>query len=141
MIDNKATVKTYFENGDKPTQSQFADLIDSTMVPTVIKEANVSGSYVTDCSDGDTFELVLIGNTTIEEPTNPISGKTVNWLLTQANVGSNVITLDSIFVIPASATTPLAFSATTGLTDVLAARYHSDSDKWLVIGLIPGYTL
>lgn len=28
-IKNRATLKTYFETGDKPTQSQFSDLIDS----------------------------------------------------------------------------------------------------------------
>ncbi len=27
---NRTTLKTYFETGDKPTQSQFADLIDSS---------------------------------------------------------------------------------------------------------------
>lgn len=29
MIQNKEVLKTYFEEGDKPTQNQFSDLIDS----------------------------------------------------------------------------------------------------------------
>lgn len=29
MIQSKQVLKTYFEEGDKPTQQQFADLIDS----------------------------------------------------------------------------------------------------------------
>lgn len=39
---NKATIKSYFESGDKPTQAQFADLVDSyidTLNPTFTSAA------------------------------------------------------------------------------------------------------
>jgi len=32
-MSDRATVKAYFETGDKPTQAQFADLIDSAYFP------------------------------------------------------------------------------------------------------------
>lgn len=32
-VVNKTTAKSYFETGDTPTQSQFGDLIDSTLFP------------------------------------------------------------------------------------------------------------
>ena len=35
-IENKSTVKTKFQTGDIPTQSDFSDLIDSTTVPNIL---------------------------------------------------------------------------------------------------------
>lgn len=39
-IADKATLKTYFETGDRPTQAQFSDLIDSTMRSSLTTMAN-----------------------------------------------------------------------------------------------------
>lgn len=33
-VKTKAVLKTYFETGDKPTQGQFEDLIDTMIDPT-----------------------------------------------------------------------------------------------------------
>lgn len=49
-ISNKTTLKTYFETNDKPTQSQFADFIDSclnlaeTSSQTILSNVTVSGN-------------------------------------------------------------------------------------------------
>lgn len=42
----KATLASYFETGSKPTQQQFADLIDSVLVPNSNSIVDVSAGYI-----------------------------------------------------------------------------------------------
>ena len=46
MKQNIETLKTYFETGDKPTQEQYANLIDSLAMPMIGEIKAVSFSLV-----------------------------------------------------------------------------------------------
>jgi hypothetical protein len=140
-ILSKTALKALFETNDVPTQANFADLIESVGVPTVSVVGNVSGTTATDASTADTFTMTLTGAITLSNPSNAIDGKAITWLLTQGGSGSYGVTLGNQFAIPSSATSPLAWSTAVGKTDVFVARYNSAATKWLVVSMIPGYTL
>lgn len=140
-IINKSNVKSNFETGDIPTQANFVDLIDSFTVPLVQSVITSAGNVSTDVSTADIFQITATSAINLDKPTNGIDGKAITYYLTQSNVGSNTITLDPSFVIPSSATLPLAFSTTVGKTDILAAKYVASADKYIVISLVPGYSL
>ena len=53
---NKTTLKSYFETGDKPTQQQFADLIDS--LSGTLKDSN----GVMSATDASGFVSIFIKN-------------------------------------------------------------------------------
>lgn len=93
----------------------------------------------TDASAGDIFDVILTDNVTLENPTNPVNGKTIRWRITQDNSGSRTVTLGNKFNIPSSASDPLPWSITADKMDVLAATYHSGRDKWDIIAFVPGY--
>ena len=93
----------------------------------------------TNAAAGDIFDVTLTGNATLANPTNPVSGKTLRWRITQDGTGSRTVTLGNKFVIPTSATSPLPFSTAANKMDVLAATYHAGRDKWDVIAFVPGY--
>jgi len=58
-VQDRATLKTYFETGDFPTQAQFSDLIDSMLNLSDDISANADGiSSMTDVSTG-----ALVANT------------------------------------------------------------------------------
>jgi len=113
----------------------------ATVNKITVSVGNVASNVATNASTGDIFELMLVSNVNINKPTHGTNGQTVIWLMEQGNVGSNTITLDPSFIIPSSATAPLSFSNTVGLTDMFAATYLSDKDKWIVVGMVPGYSL
>lgn len=140
-IQSKSFLKSKFESGDKPTQQDFIDLIDSSNVPTVISIGETSGNVLTDASAADTFELTATNPITLSHPTNATDGKTITWIITQGGVGNNNISLATSFVVPSSAGTPLNFSTEAGKTDILTARYCASANKWLVVAMIPGYML
>ena len=139
-ILSKVTVKATFETGDTPTQAQFADLIDSVNVP-LAGNLTYASTVNTDASTADLFRLTLTGNVILANPTGCPDGKAITWEITQGSGGSKGITLGNKFVIPSSATTPLAWSTAAGNTDILAVRYNASADKFLVVSLVPGYTL
>ena len=139
-IQSKATIKATFETSDVPTQAQFADLIDSVNVP-LAGDLTYASTLATDASLADVFRVTLTGNVTLSNPTNAIDGKAIVWEIKQDSTGSRTITLGDKFVIPSSATTPLAWSTAANKTDILAVRYHSASDKFLVVSMVPGYSL
>jgi len=98
----------------------------------------VGSDVNTNAALGTLFRVTLSTSSTLQPPTNAYDGQAVTWFITHG-ADNNVITLDTIFKIPASATLPLAFSTTTGLTDIFAARFDSVLNKWYVLSLVPGY--
>lgn len=138
-IISKATIKTNFEDGDHPNQDQFEDLIDSAMVPISVSQT-YSSTVNTDASVADLYRLTLTGDVTIANPTSAVDGKVYTWEITQSTGSPHSITLGNKFILPASASA-LAWSDTIGLTDVLAVRYNQANDKYMIIAMIPGYTL
>jgi hypothetical protein len=139
-IISKTTIKTNFESGDHPTQSQFADLIDSASVP-LASDLTYSGTVATDASISNVYRLVLTGAVILSNPTNAIDGQVISWEIKQGAGAPHAITLDTKFLIPTSATNPLSFSTTLNYMDMLVVRYNASSDKFFVISMIPGYSL
>lgn len=82
----KSTIKSYFETNDRPTQSQFADLIDSY-------------------ADFGSSLSALTGDVTI---TTPVSGSAVATIssaaVTGAKIANNTITTSNIYVSAKSGT-------------------------------------
>lgn len=137
-IQAKATTKGNFETNDVPSQANFADLIDSANVP-LTDTLTYSSTLATDASLADVFRVTLTGNVTLSNPTNPIDGKAITWEITQDGTGSRTVTLGNKFVIPSTATTPLAWSTAAGKTDILCVRYNSSADKFYVVSMVGGY--
>lgn len=106
---------------------------------TVVQLGDISETINTDASAGDIFDITLIGNTTLANPTNPVNGKTIRWRILQDGNGNRGVTLGDKFVIPSSATSPLPWSTAANKMDIFAATYHSVRDKWDIVAFVPGY--
>jgi hypothetical protein len=106
---------------------------------TTTVELSFNTTLVTDASSGDIFNVTLTDNTTIANPTNPVDGKSIRWRISQDSTGGWTVTLGDKFNIPSSASSPLPFSVASGVTDLVAATYHSGRDKWDIIAFVPGY--
>lgn len=100
---------------------------------------SIDGSYTTDARIADIIDLELEGPLTLENPINPVNGKTLRWRITQDSVGDRTVTLGSQFNIPSSASSPLPWSTDPNKTDILAATYHAGRDKWDVVAFVMGY--
>ncbi|MDB5226198.1 MAG: hypothetical protein JWN78_391 [Bacteroidota bacterium] len=71
---DKATLKSYFETGDKPTQSQFADLIDSMSLTTDISNGRTTFPYLKHSSvtEEDIGKIMMVNiDFLVEDPTSP----------------------------------------------------------------------
>jgi len=140
-ILTKANIKAEFTTGNTITQDRCVDLIDSSTVPLVSNVGNISTTITTDASTADLFRVIADTSATLQNPTSCPDGKVITWEITQGSGGSKTITLDTKFVIPSSASSPLPFSTAAGLMDILAVKYNSVTDKFLVISMVPGYNL
>lgn len=98
-----------------------------------------SPTAVADCNQADIFKLALSGNVVLGTPINPINGKSIIYHIKQNAIGSNTITLRPEFIIPSSATIPLAWSTTANYMDILTVLCDTDLNKFYIVSLIPGY--
>jgi hypothetical protein len=73
-IQNKATLKGYFNTGDRPTEAQFADLVDTVMAFLSGTSANRPGSPNT----GEIYFDTTIGK--------PIWYNGADWVNADGNV-------------------------------------------------------
>ena len=82
----------------------------------------------------------MTGNMTIANPTGSfIDGQRMVIRVRQDGVGGRVVTLDTQYRIPGSATSPLAWSTAPNDMDILAAIWNLADTKWDVVSLVPGY--
>ncbi|MBS1703580.1 MAG: hypothetical protein JST12_18085 [Armatimonadetes bacterium] len=95
-----------------------------------------AATIATNAASGDVFTVVLGGNRTLGEPTNPREGQRCMWLFQQDATGSRTLTLDASFKVPSSLTVTLSTAAST--TDVLEARYSSFVSGWIVTNFQTG---
>jgi hypothetical protein len=107
--------------------------------PTTVVNLTFNTSLNTDASSGDIFDVTLTDNVTIENPTNPVDGKTIRWRISQDGSGNRSVVLGGEFVIPSSATSPLPWSTAANKMDILAATYDAGRIKWDVVAFVPGY--
>ncbi len=95
MKQNKETIKSYFETGDRPTQEQYHDTWDSFWhKDEVIPETNTEAKdlqQITDKGNSTTNNIELVGgNLTITDgdtPSNPFNGN-LNISYTDENSGN-----------------------------------------------------
>jgi hypothetical protein len=104
----------------------------------VVSLGSRSGIINTAANSGDIFDVHLIGSGLFANPTLGNNGQTIRWRITHGASGIPV-SLGNKFDIPSSASSPLPWSTSSGVMDVLAATYHSSRDKWDIIAFIPGY--
>lgn len=99
-----------------------------------------AATITTDASKGTTFQIApLTGPLTLANPINAVDGQIVAWIFVQDATGSRVVTLGNKFMLPSSATDPLAWSTDGLAVDVLAAKYRADIGKWMIVSFVPGY--
>lgn len=115
-----------------------ATYLDSKL-PVVVDEGTGSGSIPTDAAVSDIVRVIYDGDGSVANPTNPVDGKTIRWMLTQDATGGRVITLDTAFHLPTSHVGALPFSTAPGATDLLVATYCASRDQWDVIAFVMGY--
>lgn len=96
-------------------------------------------SITTDLSTGDVFTITLTGDTLLANPINGVNGKGYIWYLKQDGSGNHAITLGDKFIIPSTATTPLAWSTSANSMDIFAIRADIDNNKFYVVSMVAGY--
>jgi hypothetical protein len=120
-------------SGDLTVNNHYISPKTTTLTP--------QASVTTDLSTGNTFRITVTGSTMLMNPTNATDGASYVWYIKQDGVGSHAITLGDKFVIPTTATTPLAFSVSANYMDIFATRADATLDKMYVISMIPGYSI
>jgi hypothetical protein len=140
----KSYLKTRFETGDKPTQADFSDFIDTTLTPEIQILTISNGTVNTDASTGDIFKVLITTSVTLTNPINAVDGQVIIWWLTQGTGGNKDITLDTNFVVPplpTLSTGGISFSSGEGALDMLIVQYSEDTGKFYVKAFIPGFGL
>jgi hypothetical protein len=123
-------------NGSPETKKVTAA---SLRLPITVALGTGSGDMPTDAAACDILTATANGDTLVQNPTNPVDGKTIRWKLSQDATGGHTWTLDTKFVIPSSASSPLPWSTAPNKTDLLAATYDAGRDQWDIIAFVPGY--
>ena len=108
--------------------------VEQKGVETLMYAANVN----TDATTANIFRVTLTGAVLLKNPTGGYDGQALTWWVKQGGGGSNAVTLDTDFNLPASAS-PLVWSTVVGRVDILAARYDAAESKWYVVAFVPGY--
>lgn len=97
-----------------------------------------AATVTTDASTNSHFRIILTGNLTLANPTNPTDGQKVTWELIQDATGSRTLTLGSAFAL-GSDLTAATLSTAAGKRDFLGAVYNASASKWYVIAFMKGY--
>lgn len=99
----------------------------------------IGSSYTPDASEAVIFDLLLIApTTTIEEPLNPINGKTILFRLRQTGLGSRMVTWNSVFKFSTGIPSP-TLSTTTGYLDYVEFIYNETGNRWDCIRAVTGF--
>lgn len=115
---NRTTIKTYFQTGDKPDQTQFANLIDSylsladTGLQIISSPLTVSGAVVLDSSLAVATTLVVSGATTLANNLT-VTGSAATSLTGNLTIGGALsvggnISFAGGLIVPGSAATALS---------------------------------
>jgi len=134
MINNKTTLKTYFKNGDKPTELEFSFLIDSS-ISGLVKNLVYSNPLITYLSQGYIFTVTMTGDMEISNPIGGIDGNFYTWRIKQDNTGGHTVNLGSKFKLPSSAGSTLSWSIAPNAMDILVAHYDEIEDLFYLLSL------
>jgi hypothetical protein len=97
-----------------------------------------AATIVTDASLGNHFRVVLGGNRTLGNPTNPTDGQRVTWELIQDATGTRTLALGSAFALGTSFSS-ITLTTTLNKRDFLGAIYNSITSLWYVVAFMKGY--
>lgn len=106
--------------------------------PDLIVDLTDEATIATDVSTAIHFRVVLGGNRTLGNPTNPRDGQKVIWEFVQDSTGSRTITLDTKF--DQGNDVAVTLSTTAGTIDMMLGTYDAPNDKWRVLDFRTGYT-
>lgn len=106
--------------------------------PVVMQLGSVSGIINTNATLGDIFDLTLAASGTLANPASGVDGQSLRWRISH-NANNLTLNFGNKFKIPASASSPLPLSNTSGSMDLLGATYDQSRDKWDIISFVPGY--
>ena len=131
----KNNLKTIFVDGGVPTQTDFANFIDTTVLPVMGIVVDASGNIATDASLADIFRIIIAEPVILLNPTNVIDGQMITWWISQDAIGNRAITLDAKFSVIAA----LPWSTSPNTMDMMTVRYDASADLFRVVSFIPGY--
>jgi hypothetical protein len=134
----KTLLKSYFETGDIPTQTEFEDLITSLMhsqgeIPTSIDFAS---TITPNCQDGNYRKITLTGNVVLNSPTNATEG--MRWELLITCDGTNrILTMHNDIKIPSESSIAWPKTLTASKKYIVLLRH--DGTNWLLASMVGGY--
>jgi hypothetical protein len=137
-LNTDGTLKARTDNSFAPlngSQKVPAANLPVTLPPVTLTDA---ATIATDASLGNHFRVVLGGNRTLGNPTNPTDGQKVVWELVQDGTGTRTITLGAAFALGTDISS-ITLTTTASKRDFLGAVYNSTASKWYVIAFTKGY--
>ena len=137
-LQTKTTLKSWFETGDTPTESQFSDLITTLQsrwigAPTTIA---YGATIQPDMVDGDFRKVALTGDMELDQPTNATEGMKLElWVTCDAT--PRTLTIDASILIPTDSTFTSPKTLTASKTYIVMLRYSGSA--WWLVSVVGGY--
>jgi len=101
--------------------------------------ALTSGANVAvDANLSNMFSLLLAGNVTLANPTNPRSGQKITFRIKQSAGGANTVAFDTKYRFGTDITA-YVMTATADKVDYITVIYESTEDKWDIVAIVKGY--
>jgi hypothetical protein len=97
-----------------------------------------AATIAVDASLGNDFTVTLTADRTLGNPTNPVNGQKIMFVIRQDGTGSHTLALDTAYRLGADITS-VTLSTGANKTDYLGVRYNGTDSKWDVIAFVKGY--
>lgn len=140
-VESRATIKGYFNTGDKPTESQFGNLLDSVWmkgdsipvdgVTYGIQTLTYGSTTTWDIANGQNAELTLTGNTTLAI-VNLLVGQVLLLVVHQDGTGSRTITLPAGSKVGYGGAGAVTLTTTPNAIDILTCFNDGTRLYWLI---------
>lgn len=114
---------------------EVAKYVGDTNVDIPIQTITYGATMAVDAAAGNKKHIVLAGNGTISNPTNPVDGRVLTFRLRQDATGSRVPVWGSKYRFRGDLAT-VTLSTTAGRTDHIAFQYDVTDDVWACISFI-----
>jgi len=141
-ISDKTTIKSYFKTGDIPTQSNFADLIDSlsSVQGEIPIELTYAASVGPNLTNGFVMKTTLEGDIELVIPIFGAEGCSFTWYITVDSSNRN-LTLDANIRIPSDSgfTSPKTLDANKAYILQLRNINISGTPYWCLTSLVGGF--
>ena len=137
-IRTKASLKAFFETGDKPTQQEFADLIESLAAfSTPYNAGNLAGpTAALDYANGLFQKAALTGNVSLNVPSSGVEGARLELWLT-ASGANRALDLNASIKTPTDSAISFPKTLTSGKSYDIVLRYNGSS--WWLASLVGGF--